>query len=412
MSETFRRAREEEVAAVGALVAHSFVAQTAAAHEAELRGGPWGGAETLWVAEEGGRLVGACQLLPLRQWIGGVSLPVMGLATVTVAPTHRRRGLAARLVASGLREALSAGHLATSLYPFRATFYQKLGYGLAGEAHQYRVTPQQFPDAPERLRVRLAEGDADRAAVRDLYARWARTQSGQLERTDAAWRRVLEGDARAVLLYESEAGEPEGYVVVRYRPDLPSTERFLDVAERVWLSGAARRGLYAWLGSLGDQWRQVVYRAHVAERFADRIDEPRLPPGADTGWGLWFPSATLLRGPMFRLLDLPGAFRARPAFGTETLRLRLRLRDEQIAENDGEWELALEGGRAELRRDGAGTADASVELSVETLSRVYVGALTPREAVEQGSARLDRPEILPALDAAFHLPRPWTFDPF
>ena len=38
-----------------------------------------------WV-EEGDRLVGACQLLPLQQWVGGVAIPVMGLGTVTVAP--------------------------------------------------------------------------------------------------------------------------------------------------------------------------------------------------------------------------------------------------------------------------------------------------------------------------------------
>ena len=394
------------------LVAHSFVARSAVAHEESLRDGSWGGIETLWVADEGERLIGACQLLPLKQWIGGVAIPVMGLGTVTVAPTHRRRGLAARLIKSALHEARERGDLGSALYPFRVSFYERLGYGRAGEAHQYRVPPEVIPDAPERSGVKLMEDAEDAADIRGIYDRWVLGQSGQLDRTDEAWERILAPEERAAVLYRNEEGEAEGYAIVRYRADLPQEDRYLEVQERAWLTSRARRGLYAWLGTLGDQWRLLVYRAHVDERFGDRIEEPRIPPGSEPGWNLWFPSAVLLRGPMFRLLDLAGAFNARPNFGGATMTIGLEVEDEQIPENAGKWTLRLDEGRPTLERGEQAGADVTMQVSIGILSRIFIGALTPSEAVNQSAIWIEGLDMLPALNAAFRLQRPWTFDGF
>src|SRR5688572_17472339 len=164
VSETFRPARPDEIDDVARLTAHSFPApdRDLAYWEDFLTHGAHGGLESLWVAEEGGRLVGSCQLLWLRQWISGVAMPVMGLGAVAIAPTHRKRGLATRMLISGFDHARERGDVATALFPFRAAFYLGLGYGLAGEAHQYQVPPSQLPDdREERMRVQLVDGEAD-----------------------------------------------------------------------------------------------------------------------------------------------------------------------------------------------------------------------------------------------------------
>jgi predicted acetyltransferase len=411
MTETFRFAEAHEAPALARLVGHSFVGRTQEFLIEMLERGPLGGLEVLWVGQEGGRLTSACHLLKLRQWVGGARLPVMGLAVVAVSPAHRRRGVAARLVASGLRQARERGDLASALYPFRIRFYEGLGYGLAGEAYQYMVRPESFPDAPQRQRVELVTSDEERLLVRDVYDRWAPTENGQLERHDGNWRKVWDGE-RAAIIYRGEDGEPEGYAIVRYRPDLAPAERFLEVEERAWLTPDARRAVYAWLGSLGDQWRLLAYRAHPGEGLTDVIREPRLTSPAPPGWGLWFPAATLLYGPMFRLLDVAAAWAVRRVAPDVALTIALEVQDEQIPENAGPWKLRLEGGCIEVERSAQGGVDATLRLPVRTVSRIFIGAVSPSAAVAAGAAEIDRPERLPVLDEVFRLRRPWTFDRF
>ena len=410
MSETFRLARPKELPEIARLARHSFIGRSQAEAEAMLGAGAHGGTEALWVGEEAETIVAACHLLSLRQWIGGHLLPVMGLAAVAVAPTHRRRGLAGRLVTAGLRHARERGDLGSALYPFRVRFYEQLGYGLAGEAHQFRLPPPAFPDAPERAGVRLVESDADHQAVREVYSTWSRGQNGQLERTPRSWEEVWEGE-RAGVLYRDSTGRAEAYAVVRYRSDLPPAERFLEVEERAWLSPTGQRAIYAWLASLGDQWREILYRAHPEEGFAERIAEPRLPLGSAPSWQLWFPAATLLRGPMFRLLDL-AAWSGRPVDPEETLTVRVRVIDDQLPENSGAWRLRMTNGAVEVEQGAGASADMTCSLDISTLSRLFIGDLSPSAALAAGRIETDARQLLPRLNRALHARRPWTFDRF
>lgn len=413
MSPTFRSATSEEVPEVAWLAAHSFPAlgRTLAEWEASLRSEPRGGVEMLWVGEEAGKLIAACRLFRMRQWIGGELLPVMGLGTVAIAPTERRRGLGGQLCVSGFRHALERGDLATTLYPFRTSFYQRLGYGMAGEALQFQIPPDALPDAEERRAVRLVRGEDDRAAVRAVYDQWAPRQTGQMQRDAAAWQVVWEA-GREGALYLGTGGAPEGYAIFRYRASVPRGGRGVEVEEIAWLTAQARRGLHGWLSTLGDQWQHVIYRAHPEEAFAERLRELRHPVADVPPWHYWFAPATLQTGPMFRLLDVPGAWARRRARAERPLTVHVEVEDEQLPENRGPWALRFGGEMVEVERASTGRADAHLALRVDTLSRIFIGALAPSVAVEADRMRIDDPAVLPELDRALRLPRPWTFDRF
>jgi predicted acetyltransferase len=414
MAETIRLGRLEDVGPAARLITHSFVGRTVAEMEDHLLRGPWSGVESLWVAEDAGRLAAACQLHPLRQWIGGVAMPVMGVGTVAVGPTYRRRGLAGRMLAAGLHHAYERGDIATALYPFRAAYYAQLGYALVGEARQYRLAPQALPDAPaDRARVRLVETDDDERAMKVVYAAAVRRQGGQLERTERSWQRVWSGepDGAAVVHY-TETGDPDAYAVVGYRTDARTGARYLDVEEQVWLSDEGQRAIYGWLASLGDQWQEILYRAHPDELFDQRIAEPRLPAGSAPGWRLWFPAATLLRGPMFRLLDVPGALHRRTLARAEPVTLRIEVQDALLPQNRGPWRVQMADGGCAVDANGDGAADATLATDIGTLSRIYIGDLAVSDAVRLGFATIDVPQVARRADAAFHLPRPWMFDRF
>lgn len=414
MSLAYRFARSEDVPAVARLIPHSFshATRTPEWWEEQLQQTAYGdGPEILWVGEDQGRIVAACQLHRLRQWIAGADLPMMGLGTVVMAPTHRKRGLAGELVASGVRAARARGEVASVLYPFRASFYRKQGYGLAGEVLQYLIPPESLPDSELRFRVELVDTAEGRSQVRALYTRWAREQTGQVARTDRVWDELVSAPDRGLAAFRGDNGELQGYALVVYRTDLPVQDRFLDVEELVWTTGDARRGLYAWLSSMGDQWRQILLRALPEHRLGDWLSEPRLPHGAAPAWKLWFPSATLMRGPMFRLLDAAAAWQTRAVAPDASLTVALDVQDPQVPDNAGAWRLRLEGGQVAVER-GGGPADLSLQLRIDSLSRLFIGALPPSAAVAADLASADRPERLPLLDRALALPQPWTWDRF
>lgn len=412
MSLRFRNGTLADVPGAARLAAHSFpaVGHSLAEWEGVLTGEP-GGVDALWVGEEGGELVAACRLFSFGQWIGGAEVPIMGLGTVAISPFARRRGLAGRMVESGFRRALERGDVASALYPFRTAFYRKAGYGMAGEILQYHIPPAALPDDPGRKQVRLAISAEDRRAIEQIYARWVPGQSGQLSRCASAWERVWQGGSREGALFE-EDGRAMGYVVFRYAADVPRGGRVLEVEEIVWLSRAARLALYGWLASLSDQWDHLLYRAHPEEAFAEHMAELRYPTPNVPRWHFWFPAAVAMNGPMFRLLDLPGAWAMRSCNPEFRLTVALEVEDPVLEENTGAWTLRLEEGRASIERGMQGGADVRLRAGIEPLSRIFIGALTPSAAVLAGLANVDRADLLARLDLALQLPKPWTFDRF
>lgn len=413
MSLTFRSGVSNDLPAVARLAMHSFpaVGYSEAEWETWIRDSPRGSLNDLWVGEEEGSIVAACMLYPFEQWIAGQPIRTMGMAMVAISAGARRQGLAARLIISSFKHAVERGDVATALFPFRTSFYQKLGYGIAGEALQFQFPPSDLPDDPGRLQVSLAENDEDRAVIASIYDRWAPGQTGQLVRKERLWEPIWENGSRYGAIYRSSDGEAEGYAAFRYHAVPGKGGRTLEVEEIAWLTREARLGLYGWLSSLSDQWDYILYRAHPDEGFAEHLRERRYPSEHVPRWHFWFSAASLLQGPMFRLLELPKAWAARSVRPGAPLTLLLDVQDDQVPENSGEWMLRLENGRAELRPGGGG-ADLRMTIGIEPLSRIYIGSLTPSQAVWSGAATVDREERLEDLDSLLRLKKPWTFDRF
>jgi predicted acetyltransferase len=406
-------AATDELSDAARLVAHSFPGPTRTVPwlESQLRSPVWGGgAETLLLGRDGARIVAACQLHPLRQWVAGSCLPCCGIGTVAISPTYRRRSLGAELMTEALRAALQRGDVASALYPFRVSFYQKLGYGQAGEVLQYQVPPQNLPDSPERTKVELLENEAARDEALELFSDWVRGQNGQLERPPRLWRELVGEHDRCLAGYRGADGRLEGYALLVYRTDLPRAERYVEVDELVATTPAARRGLYAWLASLSDQWQQVLLRALPSERLGEAIREPRLPPGSAPLWRLWAPAAVLLHGTMFRLLDLKAAWQQRAVATGSDLTVKLEVEDVQLPSNTGSLTLGLRDGRTTV--EASGRPQFTLRLNISTLSRLYISSLLPTAALHAGLLECDRPELLPALDAALASTEPRTFDRF
>jgi predicted acetyltransferase len=346
-------------------------------------GGVYGGLETVWLAVEGGRTVGAFRGYALTQYLHGAALPMLGLAAVAVDETARRRGLGRRLCEAAIRVGRERGDLVSSLYPFRPSWYESLGWGLAGSLHAFRFRPESLRRYSDGNTVRRA-GPEDVGVLAAIYDRFAAEANGPIRRTQRAWRQHLDGEGvRAYVTGDANVG---GYLIARSSRSGAPDERPLHVREIVADNHRLYEELLGWIAAQQDAWRVVLYDASPDEQFEHRLHEPR-PPGFVMHGHAWAPVSRVVRGPMLRLLDVAGACAARLRWGPAApLRFGLEVRDAVVPENDGSLVVEFDGRRALVTR---GSARPALRLPIAVLSQIFAGELLVRDALMLGLAEHD-----------------------
>lgn len=177
----------------------------------------------LVAARDRGRTVGT-----FRSFDTELSLPGTGAVTVdavtsvTVAVTHRRRGMLTAMMGGELRRARETGHALAALIAAEAPIYGRFGYGPATRSTSWELDTDRTrfrPDAPAGGTVEsLTLDDAlpDLAAVHDAARR---ARGGGLLRDATWWSSWRSGPpqglspAAHVLVHRDAAGTADGYAV-------------------------------------------------------------------------------------------------------------------------------------------------------------------------------------------------------
>ncbi|HEX6065345.1 MAG TPA: GNAT family N-acetyltransferase [Longimicrobiales bacterium] len=370
-------------------------------------GKPYGGIEITFAAELRGKLVGAFRAYKMAESINGTLMPMMGLASVAVSPDARRRGVGKLMCRYALAHARERGDFVSVLYPFRPDFYRSLGWGLAGELHSFRFRPEALPLDDNSLNVRMAT-PADDDGIASCYDRVARAGNGPILRSPYAWKAMMSDASTHAIVFEQ--GGIKGYAVMTYGKGSSRENRPLHIREIVTESHEAYCGLLGWLSEQRDLWREIRYDARVTEHFAFRLSEPR-PPGERHARTLWDPVARVIRGPMFRIVNVQEAL-ARRSYDPElSMVMRLTLFDSEVDENRGECRVVFEKGRAEVGPWTNSKADVEMSTSMTSLSQMFVGEIAPSEAALLGGTEL-RGNVQ-MLDRVFATNEKfWLFDEF
>ncbi|WP_169077597.1 GNAT family N-acetyltransferase [Microcella alkalica] len=301
---------------------------------------------------------------------GGGSLESWAISMVTVAPTHRRRGIARALLEGELRAAIANGTPIAVLTVSESTIYGRYGFGPATWSGELVIDTKRsrWVGPVPAGRVHLVP----RASVKEFgppIEQRAR-RHGSIAPWDGWWDRQLglrpseagsSRDIRAVR-YDDEAGEPQGFAVYRVK-DAPVdfTKHPVEVIELVAATDDAYAALWRYLLELDLVHEVVAWQRSVDEPVKWMVADARAVLTRSVTDHLWA-----------RILDVPRCLQGRT--WQRPGRLVLDVADD----------LGLAGGRFALEVDAAGTArvtstdePADVTLGVAALSSLLLGGASP-----------------------------------
>lgn len=378
----YRPARRTDVETLAELASRTYRVASVEKRREFYTDHPRFGLRDVRVAELEGQVVASLVLYPLTCYVRGQRLPIAGVGSVAVSPEHRRRGVGEACLRAALRELRQRGHHLSILYPFRSSYYRRLGYGVIEYVHQLAVSAANLPLSDEARRVRRLMLP-DRPAVEALYDRVAQQGHFAVLRGPDWWSRRLWGYPGDWVVYEGRRrGQIEGFLYYEVENSRGPFRLAIALNELVAATPDAHRGLVGHLATLRDQVEEIHFAAPLDHAWGSLLrTSQNLRPGAEIG--PFLDTGGVASGAMLRLTDVKGALELLPPAANGRGELVLEVSDPILPLNSRSWHVKSVDGRLRVaaepsRRLPRLTAEADV------LAQVYAGTLSAVRAAEAG----------------------------
>ncbi|KAA9086588.1 GNAT family N-acetyltransferase [Microbacterium radiodurans] len=335
----------------------------------------------------------------IASWAGELTVPggstsSVAISAVTVAQTHRRRGIARALLEGELRAAAASGIPLASLTVTESTLYGRYGFGAAGSGAIIDIDTRRVRWAGPVPGGRLDYAARD-VAQRELVALHERARGGvpgdvslppgHEHRFTGTAPDAERGGATRCVQYRDESGEVRG--ILAYTIALDDRDRIKGTATITALVAETDEA-YAAL------WRFVLELDLVTRVHAElcAVDEPVLWMIGDRRAA----SVSVFDHQYLRILDLAGALEARryAAPGRFALEVADRL---GIAGGRVMLDVAADGTAAVTRLEPADAVPpgaTSVSLDSSVLASLYLGDVSAVALGRAGRVRADDVESL------------------
>jgi len=331
----------------------------------------------------------------VNSWVAPLTVPgderidAWAISSVTVAPTHRRRGIARALLGGELRTAHALGVPLAILTVSESVIYGRWGFGPATYATAWTVDtkrvrwagaetvgrlsftdPEEYRETAERVLDRVMAG---RPGEIGLEPYLAHRLTGPLKGNSDA-------DRYRLVRYDSPSGEPEGFVSFTVKGDDDFTRHTVDVNYLAAATDEALTALWRFLFELDLVASVKVWTRGVDEPLPALVSDIRGAKVTSVDDHLWV-----------RILDLPASLQARSYERDGSLVLDVA---DDLGLAAGRFRLTVAEGRATVTT----TEDpADVTLPVNALGSVYLGHDTARALAVAGRIEGD----VDALDRLF-----------
>lgn len=354
---------------------------------------------------EGERCVGTAGAFGFRLTVpGGAAVPAAGVTMVSVAGTHRRRGVLTSMMRRQLDDVRSWGEPLAVLTASEPVIYGRFGYGvgtyhLNADIDTSRVRLS-VPPGTDDVRLRYAAPADVLDACEAVYARLVPRRPGMIAR-GPGWERLWlldpeserDGASPLQCVVAERDGEVVGYVRYRVKADWDAAgpKGTVVVSDLEALDPAGHGALWRFLFELDLTSRIDVRRRPVDEAWQYLVSDVRR-------------CSLLVRDALHvRLVDVGAALEAR-TYQTP-VDVVVEVEDVFCPWNAGRWRLSGDAKGASCDRT---TDPADLALSVRELGAAYLGGVSLASLAGAGLVREVRQGALAEASVGFGSPvLPW-----
>ena len=392
---TIRTATDDDWDAVALLDAHAFGEHQNAEDLAETQ--ILTQSEHFYLAWDGTTPVGVAMHFPMSVTVpGGAQLDASGVSWVSVAPTHRRRGILRSIFTRQHRALSDAGAPLSLLTASEATIYGRFGYGPVTEEVSISLDRRfaRFrPEVPPATDVRLIETAEAPALLPDIYHRWQQQTAGAQPKPPIRWERFFADreNRRGGLTALFFIVHPDGYVAYRRgrNPNRVVVQEFIAVTDEAYSA----------------LW-QILVGVDLADTIEVQQSRDEALPFLLTDYRL--PKVTAHHDTLWaRIMHVEAALEAR-TYALDTS-LTIAVRD-PFLDAGGTYSLTVTDGRATCTRV---ESEPDIELDIDVLASIYFGTHRARLFAAANRLTARNEESLHALDLTFGTDRPavmgWGF---
>ncbi|MEU8760999.1 GNAT family N-acetyltransferase [Streptomyces sp. NPDC048659] len=356
-------------------------------------------------AWDGDRWVGTAGAYSFRLSVpGGAVVPAAGVTMVSVAGTHRRRGILTSMMRRQLDDVRAAGEPLAVLTASEPEIYGRFGYGVAAlsaratlDTTRVRLTP---PPGADEVSLRYATPEEALDACEAVYARLVAGRPGMLERRPG-WERLAlldpaehrEGASPRLCVLAERGGEVVGFALYAIKPDwsFNGSDGSVLLHQLAGLDPAAEGALWRFLCSVDLTSRVRIHSRPVDDAWQHLVSDVRRC------------EITVRDGLFVRLVELGAALEARTY--QAPVDVVFEVEDAFCPWNAGRWRLTGDAKGAVCAR----TEDAAdLALSVRELGAAYLGGVSLVSLAAAGRVRELRDGALVEASVAFGSPvAPW-----
>lgn len=304
--------------------------------------------------------------------VPGAAVPVAGIASVGVAPTHRRRGILTSIIRKQLTELHEQGlESIAALRPSEAAIYGRYGFGPATRGNQLRCDRRAMRFRPDTDfgdgTVLLLPRARARPAIEKVYDEARALSVGWPDRAESHWNvRLFDPPSPGATtirfaVHLTADNEPTGYALYRHTTgvdasgDAAGNVRVIELAA---LSRGAYAALWRFLAGI-DLASSIEYEGAADEPFPHLLSDARAA------------RSTLVDRLWVRLIDVDRALAGRRY--SAPLDIVLDIEDRFCPWNAGRYRLQADSVSAGCQRTHA---PADLRLTATELGAAYLGGTT------------------------------------